>query len=131
MFDFKVIIVANSLCNHLGMDTISTSNAVAFVFEAVSKGLIKSLHQGPKLEFGNSEAVLSLIRQIAAGEGIGELMQYGTRWAANSLARRQRSSLCMSRVSNRLTMILEPYPVWPLPMPQCIAELAIGAALRP
>ncbi len=85
VFDFKVIIEADSLCNHLGMDTISTSNAVAFVFEAVSKGLIKSPHQGPKLEFGNGEAVLSLVRQIAAGEGVGGLMQYGTRWAAQQL----------------------------------------------
>jgi aldehyde:ferredoxin oxidoreductase len=85
IFDWNFIIQADDLCNRLGMDTISTSNAVAFVFEAVSKGLIKSPHQGPKLEFGNGEAVLSLVRQIAAGEGIGELMQYGTRRAAQQL----------------------------------------------
>ncbi len=85
VFDWNFIIQADDLCNRLGMDTISTSNAVAFVFEAVSKGLIKNPPGEPKLEFGNGEAVLSLVRQIAAGEGIGELMQRGTRWAAQQL----------------------------------------------
>ncbi|MGA2989724.1 MAG: aldehyde ferredoxin oxidoreductase family protein [Candidatus Korobacteraceae bacterium] len=85
VFDFTVIIEADNLCNRLGMDTISTSNAVAFIFDAVSKGLLKNPAHGPKLEFGNGEAVLSLIQQIATGEGVGELLQRGTRWAAQQL----------------------------------------------
>jgi len=85
IFDWETIIQANDLCNRLGMDTISTANCVSFVFEAVSKGLIKSPANGPKLEFGNGEAVLTLVRQIAAGEGVGELMQGGIRRAARQL----------------------------------------------
>jgi aldehyde:ferredoxin oxidoreductase len=84
-FDWNVIIEANNLCNRLGMDTISVSGAVAFVFEAVSKNLIKNPSGGPKLEWGNGEAVLSLVQQIASGEGLGSLMQGGIRKAAQQL----------------------------------------------
>ncbi|MGD0975745.1 MAG: aldehyde ferredoxin oxidoreductase family protein [Candidatus Korobacteraceae bacterium] len=84
-FDWNVIIEANNLCNRLGMDTISVSGAVAFVFEAVSKNLIKNPSGGPKLEWGNGEAVLSLVQQIASGEGLGTLMQGGIRKAAQQI----------------------------------------------
>jgi aldehyde:ferredoxin oxidoreductase len=85
VFDWKVIIEADDICNRLGMDTISVSGAVAFVFEAVSRGLIEQPAHGPKLEWGNGEAVLSLVRQIACGEGLGKLMQGGIRQAARQL----------------------------------------------
>ena len=71
VFDFNVIIEANDLCNRLGMDTISVSGGIAFVFEAVSKGIIKNPESGAKLEWGNGEGVISLIHQIASGEGLG------------------------------------------------------------
>jgi aldehyde:ferredoxin oxidoreductase len=85
IYDWNTIIEANDLCNRLGMDTISVSSAVAFVFEAVSKGLIESPLSGPKLEWGSGEAVLSLIRQIAEGDGVGRLLQGGVRKAAAQL----------------------------------------------
>ena len=85
VFDWNIIIQANNLCNRLGMDTISVSGAVAFVFEAVSKGLIKNPPAGPKLEWGKGEAVLSLVQQIASGEGVGAMVQGGIRRAAQQL----------------------------------------------
>ena len=85
IFDWDTIIEANNVCNRLGMDTISVSGAIAFVFEAVSKGLIRNPATGPKLEWGNGEAVLSLVQQIASGEGMGALMQNGVRRAAKQL----------------------------------------------
>jgi aldehyde:ferredoxin oxidoreductase len=85
VFDWDIIIQANNLCNRLGMDTISVSGTIAFVFEAVSKSLIKNPPAGPKLEWGNGEAVLSLVQQIASGEGVGALMQCGIRRAAQQL----------------------------------------------
>jgi aldehyde:ferredoxin oxidoreductase len=85
VFDWDIIIQANNLCNRLGMDTISVSGAIAFVFEAVSKGLIKNPLAGPKLEWGKGEAVLSLVQQIASGEGVGAMVQEGIRRAAQQL----------------------------------------------
>jgi aldehyde:ferredoxin oxidoreductase len=85
VFDWNTIIEANNLCNRLGMDTISVSGVVAFVFEAASKGLITNPSTGPKLEWGNGEATLSIIHQIASGEGLGPLLQGGVRRAAEQL----------------------------------------------
>lgn len=85
IYDWNTIIEANDLCNRLGMDTISVSGAVAFIFEAVSKGLVRNPSSGPRLEWGSGEGVLSLIRQIAEGEGVGSLLQGGVRKAAEKL----------------------------------------------
>jgi len=85
IYDWNTVIEANDLCNRLGMDTISVSSSIAFVFEAVSKGLIPSSPSGPKLEWGSGEGALSLIRQIAEGEGVGLLVQGGVRKAAAQL----------------------------------------------
>jgi len=85
IYDWNTVIEANDLCNRLGMDTISVSSAIAFALEAASKGLIENPATGPKLEWGNGEAVLSLIRQIADGEGVGALLQRGVRKAAEQL----------------------------------------------
>jgi aldehyde:ferredoxin oxidoreductase len=85
IYDWSTVIEANDLCNRLGMDTISVSGAIAFVFEAVSKGLIQNPPAGPKLEWGSGEGALSLIRQIAEGNGVGSLLQGGVRKAAEQL----------------------------------------------
>jgi aldehyde:ferredoxin oxidoreductase len=85
VFDLKSILEANDLCNRLGLDTISVSGAIAFVFEAASKGLIQDSAAQTKLEWGNGAAVISLIREIASGEGVGALMQGGVRRAARQL----------------------------------------------
>jgi aldehyde:ferredoxin oxidoreductase len=85
VFDWDIIIQANDLCNRLGMDTISVSGAIAFVFEAVSKGLIQNPADGQKLEWGQGEAVLTLVREIASGEGVGAMMQGGIRRASAQL----------------------------------------------
>jgi aldehyde:ferredoxin oxidoreductase len=85
IYDWNAIIEANDLCNRLGMDTISVSGAVSFIFEAVSRGLIKNPPMRPKLEWGSGEGVLSLIRQIAEGEGVGSLLRGGVRKAAEQL----------------------------------------------
>jgi aldehyde:ferredoxin oxidoreductase len=87
IFDWSTIIEANDLCNRLGLDTISVSGSIAFLFEAVSKGLVDSPAAGPKLEWGNGEAVLSLIQEIASGEGMGALLQGGVRPIAQQLGR--------------------------------------------
>ena len=85
IFDWKIVIEANDLCNRLGIDTISTSGGINFLIEAASKGLIEQPATGPKLEWGNGETVITLIHQIAKGEGVGRLVHSGVRKAAQQL----------------------------------------------
>lgn len=70
--DYPLIVRAVSLCNELGLDTISTGNTIAFYREY--KG---TLH--------DPSDVLELVRCIAYREGIGDLLARGTRYAAEQL----------------------------------------------
>jgi aldehyde:ferredoxin oxidoreductase len=78
--DLDHIIEGNILCNQLGLDTISTGGVIGFATECSQKGLIDE-----KLEFGNGEQLLDLIRKVAYREGIGDVLAEGTRGAAESI----------------------------------------------
>ncbi|MBN2324154.1 MAG: aldehyde ferredoxin oxidoreductase family protein [Spirochaetes bacterium] len=82
------IILADQLCDELGMDTIACGVTIAFAMECFEKGII-----GPKetdgidLRFGNAEAIPEIIRKMAAREGIGELLADGVKAASDRLGR--------------------------------------------
>jgi aldehyde:ferredoxin oxidoreductase len=84
--DVEAIAYMNDLCNRYGMDTISTSSAIAFAMEAYEKGLIgKEETGGLDLAWGDAEVMIEAIHGIAKREGIGELMSDGVRAAAGRL----------------------------------------------
>jgi aldehyde:ferredoxin oxidoreductase len=63
-------------CNDLGLDTIECGNALAMTMEATEKGLIEGL------AWGDSDAMMATIAQIAAREGIGADLAEGPARAA-------------------------------------------------
>jgi len=83
--DAEAIIYANMLCNELGLDTLSTGAAIAFAMECHENGLLDG--DGLDLSWGNGEAVITLIEQIAAREGLGKLLADGVRRAARRIGR--------------------------------------------
>jgi aldehyde:ferredoxin oxidoreductase len=81
--DIQAVAKANERCNELGIDTISTSGAIAFAMECFEHGLIgTSDTDGLDLRFGNVEATLALIERIGRREGFGALLADGVRRAA-------------------------------------------------
>lgn len=81
--DVEVIMAANDACNRAGLDTISTSAAVAFAMEAAERGLIGSSDaEGLSLAWGDPATILGLVDQIAGGRSLGALLGRGTRHAA-------------------------------------------------
>lgn len=81
--DPRYIIAANDLCNRLGLDTISTAAMVAFAMELYEHNLIPAdLLGGLDLSWGNGEAMLTLVQQIAHKEGLGAQLALGSRRAA-------------------------------------------------
>lgn len=81
--DPAYIIAANDLCNRLGIDTISTAAVVAFAIELYETGLIDdNTAGGLKLNWGNGEAIIELVRQIGNVEGLGAILSRGSRQAA-------------------------------------------------
>ncbi|MDW7739738.1 MAG: aldehyde ferredoxin oxidoreductase family protein [Bacillota bacterium] len=81
--DPAYVITANDLCNRLGIDTISGSAVIAFAMELYEHDLIPAELLGElKPEWGNGEAILTLINQIAYREGLGEYLGRGVKRAA-------------------------------------------------
>ncbi|MBD3227784.1 MAG: hypothetical protein GF329_06315 [Candidatus Lokiarchaeota archaeon] len=70
---------ANEICNRLGLDTISTGGAVAFSMEAYEKGLISLEDLGYALKWGDADAMIQLVKDIAKREGIAKDIGEGTR----------------------------------------------------
>lgn len=83
--DLKTIARANLLCDDLGLDSISTGNVISFAMECYERGLLTKGQTDLKLNFGNKEAVLELVKKIAEREGIGNFLAEGVRRAAISI----------------------------------------------
>jgi len=77
------IIAADRLCDELGFDTISAGVAVGFAMELFEKGILTTADTGGlELNFGNHQAMISLIRWMAFREGIGAVLADGVKAAA-------------------------------------------------
>jgi aldehyde:ferredoxin oxidoreductase len=84
--DLNAISHMNDLCNRYGLDTISTSAALAFGMEATERGLLSPEDTGGlSLTWGNTEAMIEAIHAIARCEGLGALLGGGVRAAADRL----------------------------------------------
>ena len=80
IFDPDAIIEMNFYCDTYGLDTISVGTALAFAMECYEMGLInKDVTGGLTLKFGNKEAALEVIHQMAKGEGFGVIVGQGIR----------------------------------------------------
>jgi len=76
--DFGAIIKANQLCDEIGLDTMSTGNAVALTMELFERGLISRADtDGIDARFGNAEALLAIIELIGNRKAIGDLLAEG------------------------------------------------------
>jgi aldehyde:ferredoxin oxidoreductase len=80
IYDPDHVIEMNFYCDVYGLDTISVGTATAFAMECYEMGLIdKRATGGLELNFGNKEASLELVHQMARGEGFGTIVGKGIR----------------------------------------------------
>ena len=80
IFDIEHIIEMNFYCDIYGLDTISVGTATAFAMECYEMGLIdKKATSDLDLRFGNKEAAVELVHQMARGEGFGAVVGQGVR----------------------------------------------------
>lgn len=86
--NLEALLKANELCNIYGLDTISTGVTIAFAMECFEHGILtKKDTGGLKLNFGNADAVLQLIKMIAHKEGFGRVLAEGSARAAQALGK--------------------------------------------
>lgn len=82
----EAIIVADRLCDELGLDTMSTGATIAFAMELFEKGIInKDMTDKVELTFGNHQAMIDLISKIAFREGFGAILADGVRIASQKI----------------------------------------------
>ncbi|WP_027365465.1 aldehyde ferredoxin oxidoreductase family protein [Desulfotruncus alcoholivorax] len=80
IFDPQFIIEANFYCDTYGVDTISFGTTTAFLMECYENGIInRQITGGLDLRFGNQDAAMELLHQMARGEGFGRIAGLGVR----------------------------------------------------
>jgi len=79
--DLQAVAKAHERCNALGLDTISTGMTIAWLMEAVERGLVSAEKAGVG-GFGDTEGMLALVEAIASRRGIGDVLAEGSKRAS-------------------------------------------------
>ncbi len=86
--DVLSVLEINELCNRAAIDTISTGGTVAFAIECYENGLLtKEDTDGLELNWGNSKAIVELVKKIINREGIGDILADGSAKAAEKIGK--------------------------------------------
>jgi len=90
IFDPDFVLEYNFYCDTYGIDTISFATATAFVMECYETGILNRQQTGGlDLRFGNAEAALEVLHQMARGEGFGAVIGEGIRRMKERFVREQ------------------------------------------
>ncbi len=82
------LIYANVLCNLHGIDTISAGSVIAFAIECFENGIItKTDTDGIELTWGNSKAIIDILKKICIREGIGDILAEGAMRASAQIGK--------------------------------------------
>lgn len=73
--DLKKISKMNSICNDLGMDTISCGSTIAFAMLLSEKGI-----PDWNLQWSDADAVMDILPQISIRQGLGAELAEGVKW---------------------------------------------------
>jgi aldehyde:ferredoxin oxidoreductase len=86
--DVDALTQGYDMCNRYGIDNISFGCTLSFAMEAFEKGLIdRNDTGGMDLTWGNSQAMLELLRQIGENEGFGKVLAQGSLRAARQIGK--------------------------------------------
>jgi aldehyde:ferredoxin oxidoreductase len=87
VFDPEDVLELNFYADTYGIDTISLGNSIAFAMECYDIGILdKEKTGGLELIWGNAEAALELVHQMARGEGFGVIVGQGVRYMKKYLS---------------------------------------------
>ncbi len=78
IFDPAAILEINFYCDTYGIDTISFGTSMAFAMECYEAGVLdQTVTGGLDLSFGNADAALEVLHQMAEGVGFGRIFGQG------------------------------------------------------
>lgn len=76
--NIEAIVKAYYICNEQGMDVMSCGHTIACAMEMFEKGFLSEKDVGMKLNWGNDEAMVELVKKTANREGFGDLLAEGS-----------------------------------------------------
>jgi len=86
--NMEAVIKANELCNIFGLDVISTGAVISWAMECYQRGIITEKDtDGLRLEWGDEDVIIKLIRKIALREGFGNILADGTKRASEKIGK--------------------------------------------
>ena len=99
--DVGSIIQANSICNRMGLDTISAGSVIAWAMDCYARGILtRDDTDGIELTWGNAAAILATLERLAQREGaFGDMLADGVKQASERLGR--GSELCAIHVGGQ------------------------------
>ena len=77
--DMDAIVMANYLCNDLGMDPISMGATLATAMEMYERGLLSDEQTGMALRFGDGKALIAMTEATGFREGFGDELAEGSK----------------------------------------------------
>jgi len=84
--DLPAIAKGGEMVNAYGLDSISCGATIAFAMECFENGLLSAKDTGGiDLRFGNADAMLKMVEQIALRQGFGDALAEGTARAAKKI----------------------------------------------
>jgi len=84
--NLEAVLYINELLNRAGMDSISAGSVVGFAIECYEKGILTPRQvDGLELSWGNTNAIIALIKMMIKREGIGDILADGTKLASERL----------------------------------------------
>ena len=88
VFDFPFALRVTNLANQYGLNAQELGPTMAMAFECYQRGILtRKDTDGLKLEWGNKEVILELVRKIAYREGFGNTLAEGCRNAAKLIGK--------------------------------------------
>ncbi|MDH5494582.1 MAG: aldehyde ferredoxin oxidoreductase family protein, partial [Candidatus Bathyarchaeota archaeon] len=90
------IVEAMRLCNHYGVDGISTGVIVSFAMDLYKNGILtKENTDNLDLRFGNHEALIEMVKKIGSRDGwLGDVLAEGTKRAAEKIGKGAEKYAC-------------------------------------
>ena len=86
--DLGAVAKGSALCNAYSLDTIGTGAIIAFAMECFENGVLDTTDtDGLELRFGNAQAMVQMIENIAHRRGLGAILAEGTQRAARHIGR--------------------------------------------
>ncbi len=76
----------SEICQRFGLDMVSAASSIAFAMELFQRELLNIEDIGFNLEWGDEDAVIKLLEQIATREGIGNILAEGVKEASKKIS---------------------------------------------